>query len=63
MARNTSPSTVTMDFEDKLEVAYMYYIRGISQQDLAALKRVNSGRISEACTTVKAALAPEGRHQ
>ena len=37
-----------MNAEQKLTAAYMYIVRGVSQQDLAAIYNVNSGRIAEA---------------
>ena len=59
MARNVSPSSVTLTFEQKVKVAYIYHVRKIAQQDLAACFDVNSGRISEACTAVERALGKE----
>ena len=51
--------------EQKITIAYMHYIRGIQQQDLAAMYNVNSGRISEACRLVGSAvdMTPPGYKQ
>lgn len=38
--------------EERITVAYLYHVRGVEQQDLAAAYNVNSGRISEACTAI-----------
>ena len=40
----------------KLAAAYFHLVRGIAQQDLAALYNVNQGRISEAVRAVEDAL-------
>lgn len=42
-----------MDDKQKLTAAYMHYVRGIQQQDLAALYNVNQGRIAEACNAAR----------
>lgn len=34
--------------EERLQAAYMHLIRGISQQDLADMFRVNIGRVNQA---------------
>ena len=49
----------SLTFEEKITVAWAYHVRGISQQDLAAIFNINSGRISEACKTVERALKEE----
>lgn len=49
----------SLTFEEKIIVAWSYHVRGISQQDLAAIFNINSGRISEACKTVERALKEE----
>lgn len=46
----------TLTFEEKIIVAWSYHVRGISQQDLAGIFNINSGRISEACKAVEKAL-------
>lgn len=46
----------SLTFEEKIIVAWSYHVRGISQQDLAGIFNINSGRISEACKTVENAL-------
>lgn len=46
----------SLTFEEKIIVAWSYHVRGISQQDLAAIFNINSGRISEACKSVERAL-------
>ena len=38
--------------QERITVAYLHYVRGIMQEDLAAVFDVNSGRISEACTAI-----------
>jgi DNA-binding transcriptional regulator LsrR (DeoR family) len=46
----------SLTFEEKITVAWAYHVRGISQQDLAGIFNINSGRISEACKSVETAL-------
>lgn len=43
----------SLTFEEKITVAWAHYVRGIAQQDLAALYNINQGRISEACKAVE----------
>ena len=38
--------------EQKIIVAYMHHIRGVTQQDLAAIYCINHGRINEACMAI-----------
>lgn len=45
-----------LTFEEKITVAFMHYVRGIHQQDLAILYCVNMGRVNEACMAIKTAL-------
>ena len=59
MPRNQSPSSRPLAYEEQVTVAYLYYVRKLSQQDLATAYNVNSGRISEACTAVHRALTAE----
>ena len=54
--KKTPANPRTLSFEDKVRVAWAYYCESIPQQTLASLYGVNSGRISEACTSVKNAL-------
>lgn len=55
----TEQNRTSLTFEEKIIVAWSYHVRGISQQDLAAIFNINSGRISEACKTVERALKEE----
>ena len=41
--------------EERITAAFMHYVRGIDQQDIAMLYGVNMGRVNEACRAVKAA--------
>jgi len=45
----------TLTFEEKLTVAYLHYVRGVEQQDLAVAFAVNMGRVNEACLTIRRA--------
>ena len=52
-----------LTFEQRVQVVFGHYYLGISQHDLAAMFGVNAGRVAEACTAVRDALAskrPEG---
>lgn len=45
--------------EDRIKAAFMHYVRGIAQEDLATMLGVNQGRINEACLAIlKAAQEP-----
>jgi len=55
----TEQNRTSLTFEEKIIVAWSYHVRGISQQDLAGIFNINSGRISEACKTVERALKEE----
>lgn len=48
-----------LTFEEKITVAFMHYVRGIDQQDLAMLYGINMGRVNEACKAIQAALHRE----
>jgi len=52
-----------LTFEEKITVAFMHYVRGIHQQDLAILYCVNMGRVNEACMTIREALGEPRRHK
>lgn len=54
MRRETNAPTLTM--EQKVTAAYLYIVKGVAQQDIAAAMNVNHGRISEAVTKVSRAL-------
>lgn len=41
---------------DKIKIAFMYYVRGMTQQDLAVIYECNHGRINEACKQVGSAV-------
>jgi DNA-binding MarR family transcriptional regulator len=56
MAEEVKHTRTYLTFEEKIIVAWAYYVRGITQQDLAALFNINQGRISEACKAVERAL-------
>lgn len=45
---------------EKLICAYFHLVRGIAQQDLADLFRVNSGRVNEAISDLRTALQWKG---
>ena len=47
------PLKTALTFEEAIEVAYLYYIEELDQRQLSLIFRVNSGRISEACTVMK----------
>jgi DNA-binding transcriptional regulator LsrR (DeoR family) len=38
--------------KQRITTAYLHYVRGITQEDLAAAFDVNQGRISESCTAI-----------
>jgi hypothetical protein len=40
---------------ERITCAYMHYVRGIQQQDLAAIYDVNQARVNEACKAIKTA--------
>jgi DNA-binding transcriptional regulator LsrR (DeoR family) len=52
-----------LTFEEKIKVAYLHYVRGVDQQDLATAFEVNSGRINEACKVIKDALNPPEQNE
>ena len=41
--------------EERITAAFMHFVRGIDQQDIAMLYGVNGGRVNEACRAIKAA--------
>jgi len=46
--------------EERIKCAYLHYVRGVSQQDLAVAYEVNHGRVTEACLAIAlAAGAPK----
>jgi hypothetical protein len=48
-----------LTFEEEITAAFMHYVRGVSQQDIAIMMGgVNGGRVNEACLAVKGALTP-----
>ena len=49
-------SKTKLSSEEKIEVAYWHIVRGYPQHDLAAMFRINAGRISEAISTVRDAV-------
>ena len=44
-----------LTFEERIKCAYLHFVRGISQQDLATAYEVNQGRVAEACLAIKSA--------
>lgn len=50
-----------LTFEEKIAVAWAYFVRGVDQQTLAGIYGVNSGRISEACSSIERVLKDEKR--
>lgn len=47
---------------EKIKVAYLHEVRGISQHDLATVYEVNAGRVNEAIKAVRAAVNLEPSH-
>jgi len=52
-----------LTFEERITAAFMHYVRGIAQQDIAIMMGgVNGGRVNRACLVIKeAALLPENK--
>lgn len=48
-----------LDFDQKISVAWAYFVQGVDQSTLAALYGVNQGRVAEACKAVRLALEPD----
>jgi len=48
----------SLTFEEKITVAFMHYVRGLHQQDLAILYCVNMARVNDACQDIKRACEP-----
>lgn len=38
--------------QERIKAAYLHYIRGVTQQDLAVAFEVNIGRVNEACKAI-----------
>ena len=55
VARGFVPKT-DLTPEEKLAAAYSHLLCGVAQHDIAALYRVNSGRVAEAVSDVRIAL-------
>jgi hypothetical protein len=54
LVKNLNPETA-LTLEQKVIAAYLHIVRGINQQDIAiALGGVNSGRVAEAISQIKA---------
>ena len=51
---NDEPKTA-LTIEERIKCAYLHFVRGLSQQDLATAFEVNQGRVAEACLAIKAA--------
>jgi hypothetical protein len=54
-ARGYEPKTALTP-EEKVKCGFLYLVRGIAQQDLAAAFSVNSGRVAEAIDNVRIAV-------
>ena len=52
----TDEHKTALTCNEKLTVAYLHYVRGVEQQDLAVAFAVNMGRVNEACLAVRDAL-------
>jgi len=51
----------SLTFEEKITCAFMHYVRGIAQQDIAIMMGgVNAGRVNEACLAIRKTLMPPG---
>jgi hypothetical protein len=49
--------TTALTFEQKVTAAYLHFVRGINQQDIAiAMGGVNNGRVNEAVRAIANAL-------
>ena len=49
-----------LTFEERITAAFMHYVRGIDQQDIAIMMGgVNAGRVNEACRAISIALGNE----
>lgn len=56
----TEPKT-SLTFEEKITCAFMHFVRGISQQDIAIMMGgINIGRVNEACQAIRKTLIPPG---
>lgn len=50
-----------LTMEERIICAYLYFVRGIKQSDIAAIYPTNSGRVNEAIKAIeKAARDPVG---
>jgi hypothetical protein len=47
-----------LTFEERITAAYLHYVRGVEQQDIAVAFSVNMGRVNEVCLAVRDALRP-----
>ena len=54
----TDEHKTALTFNEKITAAYLHYVRGVEQQDIAVAFTVNIGRVNEACLTVRDALNP-----
>lgn len=55
MRRGVKPEDLksSLTFEEKITVAWAYFVRGVDQQTLAGIYGVNAGRVSEACSSIE----------
>ena len=52
----SEPKTA-LTFEEEITAAFMHYVRGVSQQDIAIMMGgVNGGRVNDACRKVSIGL-------
>ena len=52
---NMKPKT-KLTANEKIEVTYWHLVRGYPQHDLAAMYKVNAGRVAEAITAIRDAV-------
>jgi hypothetical protein len=45
-----------LTFEEEVTCAYLHYVRGVTQEIVAAAFATNQGRVNEACVKIKRAL-------
>jgi len=61
MTIETSDPKTALTFDENIIAAFMHYVRGIKQQDIAIMMGgVNGGRVNEACMIIRRALEKEG---
>jgi hypothetical protein len=59
MTFKQAPRKTSLTFEEQVTAAFMHYVRGISQQDIAMLMGgVNMARVNDACQAIRRACEP-----